>query len=230
VVAAAFHPLTPSQYLVPDEKQRRGIFPDYFALYLKLGIYRGMVLTTATREACAITLPVNIYDNAGVPELDGYDQRLREITGPWYPRFAAFDAALHTAHPLFRHDFLAILAVAPAVQGNGYGTALMSAYQRLLAGQAPPLPSYLEAAPGLTRYYTHLGYRSAGPPIDVADGATALDPMVWYPPANPDPPDRDSAFADGMAAYQDLVGDGGPHAVSAAPPGSPLTYHDSTGG
>jgi GNAT superfamily N-acetyltransferase len=167
VIADAFFPLAPSQWLIGDQAARRGIFPGYFRMYVEHAMADGLVHTTPGRDAAALWLPLG-------PQLpappDGYDEHLAEITGPWVERFAVFDAELDAHHLTgAEHHHLAILAVRPGRQGQGTGTALLDAHHAVLDEQG--MAAYLEASDERTRgIYLRHGYVDHGTPIQLPGG------------------------------------------------------------
>ena len=170
VIAEAFHPLPPSQWLIPDPVARREIFRGYFALLAGHALAAGTVTTVPGRDAAALWLP----PEAGDP--DGYDERLAAITGPWAERFIAFDETLHRAHPA-GVEHLAILGVQPGRQGQGTGSGLLRARHAQL--DAAGTTVYLEAgSPRARQLYLRHGYADHGPPIRLPDGGPLMYPMV----------------------------------------------------
>ncbi len=179
VIADAFFDLPPSPWLIADETERRRIFPGYFAIYVGLALTAGTVETTPDRNAAALWIPVGREP----PEMpDGYPARLLAATTPWTPRFTAFDTALERAHPSeAAHHHLAILAVRPACQGQGAGTALLNAHHRIL--DKARLPAYLEASNRRNHdLYLRHGYADHGSPIRLP-GGPAMYPM-WRDPGS----------------------------------------------
>lgn len=184
VIAEAFHPLAPSQWLIPDPAARHAIFPAYFRLILEHALASGLIHTTPGRTAAALWVHVGAD---GPAEPADYAARLSAATGHWAYRFRAFDAALDSHHPVgVPHHHLAILAVHPDAQGQGTGTALLRAYHHILDEDAR-LSAYLEASDLRTRqFYLHNGYSDHGPPIRLP-GGPAMYPMVREPrPATSD--------------------------------------------
>lgn len=177
VIAEAFFDLPPSRWLIPDPEARRRAYPGYFLLYVEHALTAGVVHTTPQRDAAALWLP------SGTPPPPGYPARLAAATTPWTSRFQKFDQLLDSRHPAGPpHRHLAILAVRPAAQGNGTGTALLTAYHHRLDQLA--LPAYLEASAPRNRDLFHRhGYHDHGPPIRLPDG-TPMWPM-WRPSQNP---------------------------------------------
>ncbi len=170
VIADAFFPLAPCQWLIPDQAARRDIFPGYFRMYVEHAMADGLVHTTPGRDAAALWIPLG-------PQLpcppDGYDEHLAQITGPWAERFAVFDAELDAHHLTgTEHHHLAILAVRPDLQGHGTGTALLDAHHAVLDEQGTA--AYLEASDERTRsIYLRHGYADYGTPIQLPGGSFA---------------------------------------------------------
>ena len=176
-IAQAFHDLAPCRWLVEDPQIRARIFPDFFGLYVELGVRSGTVLTTPDRKAVAIWLPVA---PDAVPALPDHDARLAAITGPLLGRFHIFDVMLDEHHPdAPAHEWFAILAVHPSRQYRGIGTVLLDHYHAMLDRDGTP--AYLEAAePALRTMYHRHGYVDHGEPIRLPVGP-ALFPM-WRKP------------------------------------------------
>ena len=181
LVAAAFHGLAPSRWLIADPEARRRIFPGYFRLILVQAMAAGLVHTTPTRDAVALWLPAG----PGVlGPLAGYRQRLADATAPWTGRFAVFDQVLEEHHPAgLPHQHLAILAVSPGHQGQGIGTALLNARHRELDRDG--VPAYLEASSTRARdLYQRHGYTlRPDAPFRLPGGGPPLWPM-WREPGS----------------------------------------------
>jgi GNAT superfamily N-acetyltransferase len=179
LIAAAFHTLAPSRWLIADPAARRRIFPGYFRLIVAHAIAAGLVHTTPGRDAVAVWLPAG--PGAPGPEL-GYGQRLAAATAPWTGRFAVFDQLLEEHHPAsMPHHHLAILAVTPECQGHSIGTALLNARHRELdCGSAP---AYLEASSLRARdlYLRHGYILRPDAPFCLPGGGPPLWPM-WREP------------------------------------------------
>jgi GNAT superfamily N-acetyltransferase len=178
LIAAAFHTLAPSRWLIADPAARRRIFPGYFHLIVAHAMTTGLIHTTPSRDAVAVWLPAG-PDTPG-PE-PGYGQRLAAATAPWTGRFAVFDQALDDHHPVsVPHEHLAILAVAPGGQGQGTGTALLDARHRDLDRDG--MPAYLEASsPRARDLYQRHGYTLCPDAPFCLPGGPPLWPM-WREP------------------------------------------------
>ncbi len=177
VIADAFFPLAPCQWLVPDEAARREILPGYFQMDVEHALTDGLVHTTPARDAAALWLPVGPEGPGELP--DGYARRLAAVTGRWLDRFVALEEEFDRHHPVgMAHQHLAILAVHPGRQGRGVGTALLQAHHATLDELG--VPAYLEASDQRTRgIYLDHGYRDYGSPIELPAGP-AMHPM-WRP-------------------------------------------------
>ena len=195
VIADAFFDLPPSQWLIPDPGARQAIFPGYFRIFVEHALATGIVHTTPDRAAAALWMPVG--EEAPQPP-ERYGERLEEVTAPWTPRFAEFDAALDSRHPAGTvYHYLAMLGVWPGAQGRGIGTALLQHHHDVL--DRVGIPAYLEASSQRNRLlYRQHGYDDLGPPIALADGPQ-LFPMLRAadPAATPRPAALGVAAASG---------------------------------
>jgi ribosomal protein S18 acetylase RimI-like enzyme len=179
LIAAAFHDLAPSRWLIADSAARRRIFPGYFSLYVTHALAAGLVHTTVGRDAVALWLPAG----PGVlgPPL-GQGPQLA-VAGSLTSRFHDFDQALEEHHPVgVHHQYLAILAVRPGCQGQGIGTALLNTRHHLLDRDG--VPAYLEASsPRARDLYQRHGYIvRPDAPFWLPGGGPPMWPM-WREPA-----------------------------------------------
>ena len=167
VIADAFVPLAPCQWLLPDGAARHEILPGYFKMYVEHAMADGIIYTTAGRTAAALWIPTE----TGGPRLpDEYDERLAAVTGHWAERFVIFEQELDARHLTgVAHHHLAILAVRPDQQGQGIGTALLHVHHAAL--DRGGIPAYLEASDPRTRgLYLRHGYADYGRPIQLPGG------------------------------------------------------------
>lgn len=181
VIAEAFLDLPPSRWLIGDEASRRKIFPSYFRIFVEHALANGIVHTTPDRAGAALWIPVG-EERPRVP--DRYDERLREVTTPWTPRFTEFDTALDSCHLTGTvHHHLALLGVWPGAQGRGIGTALLHAHHHVL--DEAGIPAYLEAAsPRNRQLYQRHGYTDYGLTVHLA-GGPEMYPMLREPQPKP---------------------------------------------
>ncbi|HEX5293022.1 MAG TPA: GNAT family N-acetyltransferase [Streptosporangiaceae bacterium] len=176
VIAAAFHDLPPSRWLIPDPGERARIFPGFFRIRVDWALADGTVTTTAGRDAVALWIPAGNHPPSPPA---GYPDRLAAVTGHWGSRFEAFDATLEEHHPAGApHEWLAIIGVVPGRQGRGTGSALLSARHRDLDRDGRP--AYLEAAsPRARDLYLRHGYALLpGTPFHLPDSGPPMWPML----------------------------------------------------
>jgi GNAT superfamily N-acetyltransferase len=179
LIARAFLPLPASRWLIPDELERREIFPRYFPIPVEQARRNGRVDTTSDLDGVALWLPIA----AGPEQIDpGYERRLADSTGRHAERFRAFDRTLAAHHPTGPdHEYLAILAVDPGRQGRGVGTALLRARHKDLDEQGRA--AYLVAAgPRSAALYLRHGYDLVpGDPLRLPDGGPEMFRMLRPP-------------------------------------------------
>ena len=99
---------------------------------------------------------------------------MREAVDPDNERVELIGRLTADIHPSDRaHAYLWMIAVAPERQGEGLGSALMTAV--LDRCDREGLPAYLEASSARSRaLYERLGFALMGGPLDLADG-----PSMW---------------------------------------------------
>jgi GNAT superfamily N-acetyltransferase len=154
-------------WLVADPARRSRVLLDVFRIHVEHAMTAGWTWIAGDQTGIAVWLP------GGAPPPPDHDRRLDAAAGPYVPRFRALDAAFERHHPREPHHYLAFLAVAPALQGLGVGSALLAWQHRVL--DRGGMPAYLEASSVASRrLYLRHGYRDHGPAIDLPDG-----PRVW---------------------------------------------------
>lgn len=166
----------PASWLIPSAETRRAVFPEYFRIFAEFFLRHGQVDATEDLDAVALWWPVGQRLEM---EIEDYDARLARVTGDAVGRFVLLDMAMHAHHPTFRpHHYLAFLAVQPARQGQGMGSALLRYRHERLDQDATP--AYLEASSLRSRaLYERHGYRALQPLV-IPAGPT-LHPM-WRSP------------------------------------------------
>lgn len=176
LIARAFHPLAPSNWLIPDTHERHVLLPRHFRILVDDALSRGRVDTTPDLDGAAVWFHV---PETGDPGSAGYDKALAAAVGSWLWRFKTFDRLLADHHLIgVRHDHLALLAVDPARQKRGIGDALLAAHHQRLDQADPPVAAYLEASDAQTRrIYLARGYTDHGDPIQLP-GGPQMFPMI----------------------------------------------------
>ena len=172
VLAEAYHADTLGDWLIPDPAERAAIYPGFFRILARHALRgAGEVYTTSDRNAVSIWYPAPY----GVPNASpaDYDAQLLAATGPYQQRFLALDFALQAAHPMARgHHYLNFIAVRPAYQCRGMGSALLA--HRLSDLHRQGIPAYLEATNRRNlALYLHHGFTVIGS-VRVADDGPTL--------------------------------------------------------
>jgi GNAT superfamily N-acetyltransferase len=178
VVAEAFFDLIVCRWLVPDPAERRRVLRPDFEIIVEHGIQHGTVDTTDDLDAVAVW-----FSDApeGMGEIRDYDARLVAAVAPHTERFVQLDDVMHDSHPTERpHEYLSLLAVSPAAQQAGLGSALLKTRHDEL--DAKGIPAYLEASSRRSRaLYLRNGYVEVGTPLVVPDGPEIMYPL-WREP------------------------------------------------
>jgi len=162
-----------ARWLSPDPVARRRDSPAYFGIFVEHAVRFGEVYATADAETgrlsgVALWFPFTSL----IPAPADYDARLKEAAGPAFDRARELDAALEARHPLDAHHYLAFLAVHPAHQGHGVGSALLERHHARL--DRAGIPAYLEANDPRNRdLYLRHGYVCSSE-IELPDG-----PTIW---------------------------------------------------
>ncbi|QUH03033.1 GNAT family N-acetyltransferase [Saccharopolyspora erythraea] len=166
-----------ARWLLPDPASRPALYREWFGMVLEHAEREGSVLTGEDGDAVQVWLsalhgPAEMLDEAG-------GRRLLEIAGAAAPRFREFGELTSANHPDEPHQYLALIAVDPAVQASGIGTRELTAALR--RWDAEGVATYLEAStPRSRRLYARLGFRDRGAPIELP-GGPSLYPM-WREP------------------------------------------------
>ncbi|MER5608192.1 GNAT family N-acetyltransferase [Micromonospora tulbaghiae] len=176
VLVDAFMPGPVAEWLVPDETERRFVYYRYFRLALRLALEHGQVYTTGDRTGVAIWY---LRDGSEPTPPPHYDHDLEYAAGKYTPRFKKLDQLFEAHHPPIPHRYLAYLAVGPAHQGLGIGTALLEHAHRELDGSNEV--AYLEASNANNeRLYSRQGWRGTAP-MYLPQSGPPIRPM-WRSP------------------------------------------------
>lgn len=162
-----------ARWLHPDDVVRLRDTPRYFEIFVEYAVQCGEVYATADAETGRLT-GVGLWFplTSPIPAPADYERRLKEVAGEAYDRACQLDAAIEAHHPMEPHHYLAFLAVHPADQGHGVGSALLDRHHARL--DAAGLPAYLEANhPRNRELYQRHGYQVRSV-IELPDG-----PPLW---------------------------------------------------
>ncbi len=182
LMAAAFMADPVSGWIFPDEAERARLHPPFFGPFVDGVIAEGLVLTTADLAGVSLWLDVDPQlpdDPDAGAQL--HDHMLTVLGDGPAARFRVLDDLMTAQHPHDRaHAYLPFIAVDPAHQGRGVGSALLR--HRLAQLDAAGVPAYLEASTQRNAWlYERLGFNYLKPTLDLPDGPSLL-PM-WRPPA-----------------------------------------------
>ncbi len=174
IIAAAFHPLPPARWLIPDDTARARIFPDYFRMFVDVAAAHGRVHLDSTRSAVCVWF-VNTLAPAPPPR--DYHNRLELLVGEEHlPRFMAFDALLDRAHPSAPHEHLAFAATRPDRQKAGHLDRILGRHLDYLDKHR--IAAYAEAAtPDVRDTLARRQFMRMGEPIHLPDGGPDMWPM-----------------------------------------------------
>jgi ribosomal protein S18 acetylase RimI-like enzyme len=183
LIAAAFHELEVSAWLVPDPAERFHVLTANFRIFVDHALIHGEIQlidcdNTDYPVAGAVWFP---QMTGPTPPPKDYDTRLATACGPATDRFRMLDRYFEDTHPdEFPHHYLVFLATHPGWRSRGLGTALLDHYHREL--DRDRVPAFLHASNARTRdLYQRHGYHPSSPFF-----LPAGPPMwpSWREPAN----------------------------------------------
>jgi ribosomal protein S18 acetylase RimI-like enzyme len=140
-LARAFLEDPVSEYLFPDRRIKR--LERYFRFQIRtMFLARGEAWTTQDLKAASLWMP----PRHGPPSMaEGVSQLpVIAILGRGTFRALRLVQMLESHHPRVPHFYLATIGTDPAMQGKGYGSAVLSAVLSRCDAQA--VPSYLESS------------------------------------------------------------------------------------
>jgi GNAT superfamily N-acetyltransferase len=179
VIAEAFHNLNVSLWLIPDPVERARIYPDYFRIFVDMGVEHGEVDVVSDGDDVLGAAVWHRVMPEGPPPPPDYDSLVDKLCGPWADNARALDDTMARHHPHEPHHYLALLAIRPAHQGRGIGSALLRHHHERL--DAEGIPAYLEASSPRSRdLYVRHGFRKKHDPFVMVDGVPAeTGPAMW---------------------------------------------------
>ncbi|QEV20175.1 GNAT family N-acetyltransferase [Streptomyces alboniger] len=195
-----------SSWVFPGEEHRRRRHGALMGAFFDLALDEGYVDITEDGAAAALwwSVPAAVpsaapgsgegvnageQGSAGAGGSAGEDgpALLREAVDPENERVELMGRLADEAHPTDRaHQYLHMIAVRPDRQGEGLGTALVTAV--LDRCDREGLHAYLEASSARSReLYERLGFAFTGAPLDLPDGPRMWpmwrEPRVVVPPS-----------------------------------------------
>jgi ribosomal protein S18 acetylase RimI-like enzyme len=173
--ARAFSGQAMTDWLVGPGEAGRARVERMTRLELERALPHGQVFTTTALEGLAIWHPPGARESGWRRWLT--ELRLARIIGLAGKTWGQLKALqrIEASHPAAPHYYLRLLAVEPACQGRGAGTALMA--PGIDACDAQGIPAYLETdTPDNVRYYERRGFRVLSQ-IDIPGASAAL--RMW---------------------------------------------------
>ncbi|MFF2163192.1 GNAT family N-acetyltransferase [Streptomyces sp. NPDC058175] len=171
-----------SGWVFPEPAHRRRRHAGLMAAFIDISLSEGYVDITEDGAAAALWLSVPARPDGagGTDEGDDGPAQLRAAVDPDNERVEEIGLLTSGIHPRDRaHEYLWMIAVDPARQGQGLGTALMEPV--LDRCDREGVASYLEASSDRSRVlYERLGFVCTGSGIALPDGPT-MWPM-WRDP------------------------------------------------
>jgi GNAT superfamily N-acetyltransferase len=144
MLAAAFYDDPTFEWLLPDDGTRQIRLRRFFEIELRaVGLARGRVWTTSDLTGAAISTPPRRWRLPWRAQLaDGL--AFTRAFGRRLPHAGWLLQRIEARHPRSAHHYFPAIGVAPAQQGQGLGSALMSPTLQRCDEEA--LPAYLEAS------------------------------------------------------------------------------------
>ena len=167
-------------WLVDDTDERFKVLSDYFRAFMALGINKGTVHLAEIKGMGMVGVSIWCPPDA---EDEDFENELVRFAGVHASRFLQYGEITHAHYPPADNYYkLALIAIHPAAQGKGIGTALL--YHQLEELDKIGMPSYLEASTRLSAggLYERAGYQPVGRPIRFPSGEE-IYPM-WRNPHN----------------------------------------------
>jgi len=155
-LARAFFDDAVSQYLFPEDSRRIRRLERYFRFQIRtMFVPRGEAWATSDLDAASLWMPPKSWPPSMA---DGVSQLpVLAILGRRTFRALRLVQLLESHHPRVPHYYLGTIGTDPAVQGHGYGSALLRIVLDRCDSEA--IPSYLESSKerNLAFYHRH-GY------------------------------------------------------------------------
>jgi predicted N-acetyltransferase YhbS len=152
-LVTAFQDTPDAAYLVPDLRERERVYVRFCGGLLEQAVAAGWVHITNDHTAVAVWQPPDALQ----PDAEEYHAFLASVCGPYADRFRTLDKLIRAVRPATPHHLLDHLAVMPARQGRGLGSAMLRAQHARL--DAAGEPAFLVAVSSAARrLYARHGY------------------------------------------------------------------------
>jgi ribosomal protein S18 acetylase RimI-like enzyme len=176
LIGTAFADLSAVRWLVPTALTERQLVFGRWAEFQTADALDNGHVDVLTVDEAPVAVAVWFTEPHAAPAPD-YDQQLQRAVGRQHiDRFHTLDTVMAAAHPTgAHHHHLLLLAVDPAYQNQGYGSALLAQHHQRL--DQAGIPGYLEAASrDSARLYARHGYTPLGDPLTLSGNTS---PDLW---------------------------------------------------
>ncbi|MER5934263.1 GNAT family N-acetyltransferase [Streptomyces sp. NPDC002054] len=162
-----------SSWVFPDPEHRRAVHGKFLGVFVDVALEQGRIDYAVDGSCAALWLRVPAGEHEDEDEED-IPAKMRAVADPDNERCELVGRLTGEVHPTAEeHEYLLMIAVDPARQGEGLGTGLMRPV--LDACDRDGVPAYLEASSERSkRLYERLGWEFTGTAVQLPDG-----PPMW---------------------------------------------------
>ncbi|MFF5445062.1 GNAT family N-acetyltransferase [Streptomyces sp. NPDC012888] len=171
---AAFRDDPVSSWVFPDPEHRRRVHGRFLGVFVDVALEQGRIDYAEDGSCAALWLRVPAGEHGGEDAEDDVPARMRAAADPDNERCELVGRLTGEVHPTAEeHEYLLMIAVDPARQGEGLGTELMRPV--LERCDRDGVPAYLEASSERSmRLYERLGWEFTGTAVRLPEG-----PLMW---------------------------------------------------
>ncbi|MFJ5553238.1 GNAT family N-acetyltransferase [Streptomyces sp. NPDC093225] len=169
-----------SSWVFPDPEHRRAVHGKFLGVFVDVTLAEGRIDYAADGSAAALWMRVPAGEHE--PAADDVDvpALMRATADPDNERCETVGRLMDELHPTHEeHEYLLMIAVDPARQGEGLGTELIRPVLERCDREG--VAAYLEASSARSvPLYERLGFEATGTPVQLPDGPQMV-PM-WRKP------------------------------------------------
>ncbi|MEW2137750.1 GNAT family N-acetyltransferase [Streptomyces sp. NPDC005409] len=163
-----------SCWVFPDPAHRAAVHGKFLGVFVDVALAEGRIDYAADGSAAALWLRIPAGDPDAEPAEDEVPARMREAADPDNERCELVGRLTGAVHPTAEeHEYLLMIAVDPARQGEGLGTELMRPVLERCDREG--VAAYLEASSERSKeLYERLGWEFTGEAVRLPGG-----PLMW---------------------------------------------------